>query len=72
MFLAYNEIIPPKQFEHDCLMVNNQNETVGILLAKYGIIPTKEWIHDINLKDIKYNSISSYLNRYNYILFKDG
>lgn len=46
MQLAYHEIIPPKEWQHDPNMVENTNgDTVAIHLAVKGIIPPKCWKH---------------------------
>ena len=51
MHMAYNRIIPPKEWYHDPLLRNDYGETVGLVLAFHGIIPSEHWMHDINLKN---------------------
>ena len=34
MILAYNGIIPPKEWEHDPKLTNKKDETVAIILLK--------------------------------------
>ena len=35
MYLAYNKIIPPKEWEHDSKIVNNNGWTVAMRIAYY-------------------------------------
>ena len=39
MILAFKGIVPPEEWEHDKMMHNEYKSTVGILLARNGIIP---------------------------------
>ena len=67
MILAENEIIPPKEWEHDKLLKNNFGSTVAILLSWKGIIPPKEWMHDIDMNNYYGDSIKYNLLNNNYI-----
>ena len=49
MVLLSNDIIPPKQWQHEPLLRTEYGNTVAIYLASKGIIPPKKWMHDINL-----------------------
>ena len=51
MWLAYNGIIPPKEWEHDPNLKDDDNMTVAMRLAENGIIPPKEWEHDPKWKN---------------------
>ena len=58
MRLADNEILPPKEWQHDPNIKNNYGETVAMILASKGILPPKEWLiynnKPINgIKDVK-------------------
>lgn len=39
MKLAYNKIIPPKEWYHDPCLIGYENNTVAMYLANNGIIP---------------------------------
>ena len=41
MILADNGIIPPKEWEHNKKLIDEDGNTVGILLASNGVIPPK-------------------------------
>ena len=46
MFLAWNEIIPPKELYHPSDLQDNHGRTVAMYLAYNYIIPPEEWHHD--------------------------
>ena len=43
MYLARYGVVPPKEWQHNPSLTNDNNETVAILLASNGIVPPKEW-----------------------------
>lgn len=51
MILVDNNIIPPKEWYHDPLLKDINDNTVAIILSSEGIIPPKEWIHDMDIKN---------------------
>ena len=61
MILASKGIIPPKEWRHDPLLKDKNNNTVAIILSSKGIIPPREWMHDINLLNSAIYSIKSIL-----------
>ena len=63
MWLAYNKIIPPKEWEHkpDIKAYDINNLTVALILSAYGIIPPKEWNHNPNIKDKDDKTVEDYL-----------
>ena len=46
MRLALREIIPPPEWRHDPILLDEIGYTVAMNLAQSGIIPPKEWYHD--------------------------
>ena len=66
MLLAYNGILPPKEWCHDPSITDINKCTVAMILIRNGIIPPKEWIHDPNIKD-KYNHTVAYYFKLNKI-----
>jgi len=53
--LAWNKIIPSKEWYHDCDLYNSRGLTVNMLLKKNNIDVPKEW---------KHSSIIDYLEDY--------
>ena len=53
MDLAYNGIVPPKEWEHkhDIKAHAADNLTVALILSDNGIVPPKQWNHNLNIKD---------------------
>ena len=64
--LAFNGIIPPKEWYHDPTFRDVDGFTVALHLAhKKGIIPPKEWHHDPELYENKYGmTVAMHLARY--------
>ncbi len=50
MILAYEGILPPKEWQHDPTIIDN-SYTVAMYLVSNKIIPPKEWYHDPNIKN---------------------
>ena len=61
MILAIKGIVPPKEWNHDPLLKDRNDNTVAIILSSKGIIPPKEWMHDINIENKVGYSIKSIL-----------
>ena len=43
MRLAFNKVIPPREWYHDPTLKESLGYTVAMYLADKGIIPPKEW-----------------------------
>ena len=50
LLLAKNGIIPPKEWNHDATIHNNDNYTVAMYLFENKINPPKEWLYDLDIK----------------------
>lgn len=49
LYLADKGVIPPKEWCHDPLIVNEYGNTVAMKLALNKIEPPDEWVHDSKL-----------------------
>ena len=56
MYLASNKILPPKEWYHNPLLINEHNGTVAVILINKGVLPPKEWEHIIYKHDINKDS----------------
>ena len=71
MLLAYNKIIPPKEWCHDPLLENEVKDTVAIILINKNILPPKEWEYAIQMHKIFRDSSIELLSDNGYILLND-